>query len=133
LTDELYGPHAKKHYELRAKGFRYEGTTGDDGGLEHDVPADAEVASVDLWLEEYPTGKRRSFTFELAKLPPASTVPGLRCRLKNLGYFKGPEQGDELDEAVIAALKRFQAQHDMEPTGNADAATTAAIVARHGQ
>ncbi len=133
LTDELYQPYAKKHYELRVKGFRYEGTTGDDGGVEHDVPREAEVATLELWLEDYPTGKRRTFTFELAKLPPASTVPGLRCRLKNMGYFKGPEEGDELDDAVVAALKRFQAQHDMEPTGNADAGTIAAIVARHGQ
>ena len=132
LTDELYHPYVRKHYELRAMGFFYEGTTGDDGSVEHDVPRDAGVANLELWLEDYPTGKRQSFTFELAKLPPPETVPGLRTRLRSLGYFKGSDQGDELDAGVVAALTQFQREHELQVSGSADAATIAAITARYG-
>jgi len=132
LLDELYQPYAKKHYELRAEGFRYEGVTGDDGGVQHDIPRDARVAKLELWLEEYPEGKRRSYTFQIAKLPPAETVPGQRSRLKNLGYFKGAEAGEEVDPALSLAIELFQRENALEPTGNADPGTVAAILARHG-
>lgn len=132
LLDELYQPYANKHYELRAEGFRYEGVTGDDGGVQHHVPREARIAKLELWLEEYPEGKRRSYTFQIAKLPPAETVPGQRSRLKNLGYFKGAEAGDEIEPALSLAIEIFQRENALKPTGNADAGTVAAILARHG-
>lgn len=132
LSDELFHPYAEKHFELRAGEVKAEGVTGDDGSIEVDVPKTARIASVEVWLESFPTGPRRSYTIAIGPLDAPDTLPGIRARLKNLGYFNGAEEGEELEPGTIAALRQFQTDHALEVTGQPDGATSALIVERHG-
>jgi len=132
LTDALAHPYAGKHYELRSEGFRLEGTTNDDGLVEHDLPKSARVAHVELWVETYPTGRRQTYVFVLEEMAPIESPEGLRVRLKNLGYYEGPTEGDHMGEPTAAALRRFQREHELEPSGLDDEATRGALLARHG-
>ena len=60
-----------------------------------------------------------------------SGVAGAQIRLKNLGYYQGAGKG-EIDSETRTALSRFQTDHEIEPTGQLDEATKAALVDRHG-
>lgn len=132
LTDPMFQPYAQKRYELRAGDHRAEGTTDADGALSVDVPKSARVAHVDLWTEVYPTGPRKTYTVIIRELPPVDTLPGLRARLKNLGYFHGAEDGEELDEATVSALRQVQTDHHLQVTGQPDPETRAVVLERHG-
>ena len=63
-------------------------------------------------------------------LNPSRDVDGIQARLANLGYYSGPIHGD-LDDATIAAIERFQGDHELEVTGAADEATAAALADLH--
>lgn len=130
LQDEHFEPYADKNYELRSEGFKLEGKTSGDGLIEQDIPKSAKVAHVDLWTAAFPTGPRKAFAFNVEEIPAISTLPGLRIRLRNLGYFKGRTDGDELDAATQGALRDFQHDHELESTGQPDAPTLAAITQR---
>jgi type VI secretion system secreted protein VgrG len=132
LSDELFHPYAEKRFELRAGAFKADGVTGTDGTVEVDVPKTARVAQVEVWTEDYPTGPRKTYTIAIGPIEAPETLPGLRARLKNLGYFHGADAGAELDEATVAALRQFQADHGLPVTGQPDTETSAVIVERHG-
>jgi type VI secretion system secreted protein VgrG len=132
LTDERYEPYASKRYQLLAEGERFEGTTGADGALEHEVPETAKVAHLTLWPGEYPTGDKKEFSFVLRETPAIDTMAGVKLRLKNLGYFHGPVESEALDEAAMTALSDFQKDHELPSTGRVDDATKAALLERYG-
>lgn len=132
LSDERFEPYADKAFELRAESFKHEGRTGAGGEVEVDVPRSARVAHITVWPKAYPTGPTRSYAIEIARLPPATTVPGVRARLKNLGYFDGPSEGDQVDSALHAAITTFQTDHQLEPSGRLDEATRSRVLERHG-
>ena len=56
----------------------------------------------------------------------------MQARLKNLGYYGGRTDSDELDEATRAALVAFQTDHELPVTGLIDDETKAALKKRHG-
>jgi type VI secretion system secreted protein VgrG len=132
LTDQHFEPYAGKRYRLRVGPLRFEGTTSSDGGLEHDVPEDARQGELELWLESYPTGPRKLYALTLSDLPSPDSVPGARTRLANLGYFDGPTDKEDLDPRILAALRAFQSDHQLPPSGELDEATVRALVTRHG-
>ncbi len=132
MTDENFEPYASKHYLLRAQGERIEGTTGADGGIQADIPEETTVAELTLWTEEYPKGKKVQHTLLVEELAAEDTVPGVQARLKNLGYYGGRTDSDELDEATRAALVAFQTDHELPVTGLIDDETKAALKKRHG-
>jgi hypothetical protein len=132
LTDALAQPYEDKHYELKSGSLSLEGTTGAGGLIEHDLPKSARIAQVELWIGKYPAGERRTYLLELSPLPPIDCLEGLRGRLKNLGYYEGPLEGEALDAPTAAAIRRFQREHKIEDSGVDDDATQTALVARHG-
>ncbi|NUP12485.1 MAG: type VI secretion system tip protein VgrG [Polyangiaceae bacterium] len=131
FTDEFFEPYASKHYELRSEGVKLEGTTNAEGELEAEVPKTAKVAHIEIWTDGFPTGPRRPYLIQIGQIPDVNTLPGVRTRLKNLGYFEGPIDGDELDPATYSALIEFQRDHQLELTGKADPPTKATLVDRH--
>ena len=75
--------------------------------------------TVTLWVGERPTGERRVWHLELNdELPPASGIEGAQQRLINLGYLSAGAPSGELDAATRAAVLAFQADHELDPSGD---------------
>lgn len=77
------------------------------------------------------------YRVEIGGVDPIDLPSGQRMRLKNLGYYgakTGGEDGYEMhsEPQLVASLKSFQLEHDLEPTGIADDATKAALLEAHG-
>ncbi len=115
-------PYKNKTYTLVTQGFKAKGTTDDEGYIEEELPTDAFIVQIMLWIEDYPQGERRSYTIRLGDLPPASTVYGAQIRLKNLGYYLG-EESDEINPEMQQALVQFQEDHGLSVTGDLDGPT----------
>jgi type VI secretion system secreted protein VgrG len=132
LTDEDFKPYANKKYELTVEELRLDGQTDGDGWVKHDVPKDARLASIDLWLDKYPTGAKRSYPIRLCDLAPATDVAGAQTRLKNLGYYEGAGGGTAIDSETATALRWFQRDHGLEETGKLDGKTVGKLAERFG-
>ena len=124
LHDEELVPFANKHYRLIVGGFKYEGTTDGEGGFTEQVPEDAKVGQLTVWVEEYPTGTALDWAIALpeATVLPANALPGALHRLHALGYYEGQAMETFTPEAE-AALRWFQQDHELPVTGQLDAAT----------
>jgi N-acetylmuramoyl-L-alanine amidase len=71
----------------------------------------------------------------IGHLNPATENSGVRQRLAQLGRLPrfGLENGEDADDEIVrAALRRFQEEHGLEPSGENDAATAARLVLVHG-
>jgi type VI secretion system secreted protein VgrG len=132
VTDENFKPYTSKKYHVVVDGRKREGTTGGDGMIHETVPKVATSAEIMVWIEEFPTGQRRHWTLDLTDaLPAASSIPGARARLRNLGYPVGAES-DDLDEVTRKGLRELQSDHGLPVTGALDEATTAKLGELHG-
>ena len=110
---------------------RFEGTTGADGTVKHDVPKDAQVAMLMLWVGERPTGKMLRFQIQLEDLPDVASPLGAQKRLANLGYLWVPPSG-ELDALTHDALQCFQEDHGLDGTGELDGPTQGKLTEAQG-
>ena len=104
----------------------YEGQS--DGVVEQMAPA--EVASATLSIGDV------TLPLLLGHLNPIDDtkddgISALQARLKNLGYHPGRIDGC-LGPRTRAALQRFQRDHDLDVTGEADDATKKALLDDHG-
>jgi len=131
LSDATMEPYADKHYELFAEGARFAGTTGGEGDIDVEIPDEATRADITLWVDDYPTGRKKTWSVRVAELPPPNTPRGALMRLHNLGYYTGAPV-DEIGDAEKAALTWFQREHDLEPTGELDARTASELEHVHG-
>jgi peptidoglycan hydrolase-like protein with peptidoglycan-binding domain len=68
---------------------------------------------------------------QLGSLNPISEVSGLKARLANLGYYRGPID-ENLDPDTQRAISAFQAKQGLPVTGVADNATQAQLQKNHG-
>jgi type VI secretion system secreted protein VgrG len=131
LTDVAMKPYANKDYVLRAHGMRIDGKTDPDGVIEADLPGEAKTAEITLWIEPRPTGKTKRYVVNLGELAPPETVAGVEVRLRNLGYYWGASQS-EIAGDLAGALRNFQQDHGLEPTGRLDAPTRSKLVEIYG-
>jgi type VI secretion system secreted protein VgrG len=135
LTDYFLRPIAGKKYHLMCEGLRYEGATDADGMVKQDIPKSARVVNINLWLDEYPTGRQRLYTLSFGEVPEADTPKGAHYRLKHMGYLVS-EPGDELTAELRSAITEFQQDHaeshTLDPTGELDGPTVAALKAVYG-
>lgn len=131
LTDPAMEPYGGKRWVLFASGARQEGETASDGAIDVEIPEAATQVDVTCWLDEYPTGRQRTWTIAVEELPPAKSLKGCLLRLHNLGYWHGkiPEVAGPSEKA---ALRWFQQDHDMEITGELDAHTASELESVHG-
>jgi len=90
-----------------AAGAKFEGTTGADGKIQHDLPIEAQTASLTVF-DDRPEGAQLKYRIQLAELPPADTVKGVKTRLQNLGYYWGV--ADDTLERVHAEAQRWPAR-----------------------
>ena len=107
----------------------------DEGASEPDdedrEPADDEVEDEDEGYEEPEPNSDESppadvFRFELRRLDPVAELSGAQARLHLLGYGVGQLDG-ELGPRTQASLRGFQAEHELDETGELDDATQAKL------
>ena len=106
----------------------YEGQSDGDGVVEKTVPAEVEQAMLSIGDLTIP--------LLLGHLNPCDDteddgISALQARLKNLGYQPGRIDGC-LGPRTRAALRRFQSDHNLDVTGEADDATKKALLDDHG-
>jgi hypothetical protein len=122
VRDSEGQPVAAAPYTLVVGEKTFEGSTGDGGVIEHEVPHDARTARLTVEID----GAEVAWTLDVGGLQPIGTVDGVKARLNNLGYAVGAID-DQLDDKAQAAIKHFQLDHGLPTTGDLDDATRKAI------
>jgi len=124
LLDLQRSPLTKTKVTVFVDGAESSLTTDGDGNIEIAVKATTRQLKVVVRDEE--------IVLDVGHLDPVGKTTGLQARLLNLGYFHG-EIGDEsnVDETNFA-LRLFQADQDLDVTGEADEQTRAKLIAAHG-
>lgn len=96
-----------------------------DSDLEHeDGDPEAENAALEAEDAEQPT--EDIYVFDLRHLDPSAEVTGAQGRLHGLGFPVGRIDG-ELGPRTADALRSYQAEHGLEPTGELDDPTRAKL------
>ena len=116
-------------YELDIGGKIFKGSTDGSGNLQVTIPADAHTGRL--------TAQGATWSLNIGALNPVveqtsdDGVSGAQGRLTNLGYYTGPISG-VLDEATADALRSFQTDQQLEPTGTLDEETHSNLAKIHG-
>jgi len=125
-------PLSNKDYILSAHDFRATGQTDANGLVNQPVPARA--TSAELYFPDSDI----TFDLRIGDLDPLTEVSGLLQRLENLGFASDDWSGfvldhgdDEVGSATIEALRRFQVENGLEPTGERTDETIARLRALH--
>lgn len=121
-------PIADAPYVLKLDGSFIEGRSDSQGLVEISIPLDASEATITFHKG---ADDEISFDLGLGKMDSIDTVIGARKRLCNMGFRCAPE-GDELDGEMQDALRRFQAEHELETSGEIDEQTKGQLVDAHG-
>lgn len=104
-----------------------------EGAVAAFIPCDARSATVIIDPEG---AHERRIELRLGALRPVDTPEGARARLRNLDYLPADAPEDEATpqarRALRAAVRGFQRDHGLEPTGELDAATRRALTVAHG-
>ncbi|MFO0550090.1 MAG: type VI secretion system tip protein TssI/VgrG [Polyangiaceae bacterium] len=124
--DSMLDPYANKTYRLTTQGFRTMGKTNQWGTLVEEVPDDAFIAVLTIWTGTYPEGERHRWTIRIGPIPPTSTIYGAVVRLRNMGYYVGPDT-EVMNDDLGAALVEFQSDYDIPSTGELDEDTIARL------
>ena len=95
-----------------------------------DVPIPNDAASGKITFNPG-TKDEVSYDLALGEMAPIDTVIGVRKRLYNLGYRCMPS-GDQVDEPLKDALRRFQTDQALTATGAIDQATKDKLKNIHG-
>ena len=115
-------PFASKKYELDINGALSEGTTGGDGMIEKEIPANCTEGKLTVWFDNDTTRPGVIWNLKMGHLDPWDKPSGVQARLKNLGYDPGPIDGD-IGPLTRAAILGFQASQSLPLNGTADTAT----------
>lgn len=102
--------------------------TGEDGLIEFPIPPDASIIEITVNDLEW-------FAVDLGALDPASTRSGMEARLYNLGYLLERTEGwpdDMADIAFRAAVRWFQDDFGLDPTGSLDEDEQDLLLEVHG-
>jgi N-acetylmuramoyl-L-alanine amidase len=129
LVDAESKPMDGLPYELAVGDKTFKGTTDGGGTIEHDIDVAAVRAMLSL------CGGRATEVRIGALNPTKDTddegTTGIQARLHNLGYDPGPVDG-VAGPRTMGALIQFQTDNNLQPTGEVDDATLAALQRAHG-
>ncbi len=89
------------------------------------VVVSADVRSGVITLE---TGE--SWAFDVGSVRPIALLKGVQGRLRNMGYYHGPIDGQD-SEQLQDAVREFQARFHLPLTGEATPQTIDAIESAH--
>jgi N-acetylmuramoyl-L-alanine amidase len=138
LLDANHKPRANLDYTIVIEGNSRRGKTDGNGRIKESIPPNAKSGK--LIIPQFPAEnghpmparpKKHVIILQLGNLNPLSAVSGLKARLANLGFYRGPID-ENLDAAAKRAISAFQTKKGLPVTGVADNATLAAIKKVHG-
>ncbi|MDB4930056.1 MAG: hypothetical protein JWM10_2540 [Myxococcaceae bacterium] len=124
LQDEGGEARAGLAFVLTVDGVETRGSTDGEGWVRASIPPTARHGT--LTVTDAATGEEESYEVELGHLDPADTVEGAQTRMKQMGLYFGVANG-EMTRAFVYALKDFQTSRGLQPTGELDASTQAAL------
>jgi N-acetylmuramoyl-L-alanine amidase len=117
LHDHEGKPRASLQYRAIIDGAEHQGKTDSDGALELAIPPNARDGT--LMLGEFGS---EVHDLELGGIDPIETLSGAQQRLTNLGFACDHTDG-QLDDTTRSAIREFQEQHQLHPTGSYDTPT----------
>lgn len=120
----LEQPIGNEPYVFEVDGLKSEGVTDASGYITQPISPAARLARVSL--------RGNVYELMLGHLNPIDTVSGVQERLRNLGLYAGPGDGN-FDNETEVALGRFQQGESLPVTGVIDEATKARLVERVGE
>jgi N-acetylmuramoyl-L-alanine amidase len=140
LVDNDQKPRPNLDYVIVIDGKSRRGKTDAKGRVIESIPPNAQTGKltfaaptpVDSNGKPLPGKPKMLVTvLQLGGLNPISEVSGLKARLANLGFYKGPID-ENLDGATKRAIGDFQRKKGLPVTGVADDATTSQLQSLHG-
>ncbi len=126
LLDGNHKPRANLDYVIVIDGNSRRGKTDGNGELAESIPPNAKVGKIVPGNDP-----SKTINLNLGHLAPVSEISGVKSRLANLGFYKGPID-DNLDPATQKALSAFQTKQGLPVTGEADDATKNQLQQLHG-
>jgi len=130
LLDGLHRPRPNLPYVITVDGDIRSGTTDGNGTLVEPIPPSAQTGTLTFAAADG-KGKKQVLNLDLGTLNPVTEVSGLKARLRNLQFYRGPID-ENLDDDAQRALRSFQRRKGLPVTGMADDATTAQLLQAHG-
>jgi N-acetylmuramoyl-L-alanine amidase len=121
-------PRKNEPFRIDIDGALTEGTTDSNGVVEVSISVRAMKATLFVGSEP----DQEVYELKLGHLAPASEIKGVKQRLKNLGYEVG-EMDAQMSDAFVGALKKFQSENEIEPTGKVTDATREKLASVHGR
>ena len=116
LEDQVEGPIRNAPYHLVVDGLEFDARTDGEGWVRHQIPPNAERGVLIIWPNPSDKGHTIRWELRLGHLDPIETTPGIKGRLKNLGYDPGEVDEAEGDE-YRAAVRQFQKDHGLPEDG----------------
>lgn len=124
LLDEGGQARAGLAYVLVIDGAETRGSTDGEGWVRASISPTARSGTLTVTDEE--SGEEETHELDLGHLDPVDTVAGAQTRMKQMGAYFGAVNG-EMSRAFVFALKDFQTSRGLQPTGELDASTQAAL------
>jgi N-acetylmuramoyl-L-alanine amidase len=121
-------PLGSKPYTLKIDGEERSGRLDNDGWLRVRIPPDAGCGHIKVGEH----GEYADMDLNIGHLDPLETVTGAQGRLRNLGYYSGPIDGDDKGKELGAAILCFRQDHKMEESREIDDALRDKLRQRHG-
>jgi hypothetical protein len=140
LLDPHHNPRPNLDYVIVIEGISKRGKTDANGEIKESIPPNARTGKLTFAAFEATdqTGKpiagrpkNKVMTLQLGNLNPTSEVSGLKARLANLEFYRGPID-ENLDDRTKQGISAFQRKKGLPVTGVADDATKALIQKVHG-
>lgn len=127
-------PLAQRPYTMKYdNGEEFSSATNSEGFLRCPMPSDATHGHLMVAAgKDEENEPSREYKLHFGKLEPIESMIGVQQRLRNLGFYEGPNT-NELDDRTQRALKSYQtARNGLEATGKPDASTREQLKKEHG-
>jgi hypothetical protein len=123
-------PRANLRYTLIVDGLPNEGVSDDQGWIRVGISPRARQGRLLIHADD----EREPEVYELnfGYLDPIATISGVQGRLRNLGWYQGPVDGN-VSEELEDALEQFQREHSLSVTREADEPTRNKLEQVHGR
>lgn len=108
LLDANGDPQPDVHYILKVGELTYDTHTDSEGCISNLIPTNIDQGTLIIDGQE--------IVLNIGGLAPIEQLIGVQARLNNLGYDCGPPT-DKMNAETVQALRRFQALHALEVTG----------------
>lgn len=142
LQDDDLVPYPDTKYEIWIDGKKYVrqnddpkkvNRTNKDGLIFQEIPV-VEKIEIRIWFDKESEDDPEACEInemEPWHLDPVDTVEGVQHRLENLGYSCGEDKHGELGPDTTEALKAFQEDFGLTPSGEIDEETELLLVKLH--